>query len=399
MGSPQAAYPVVHVAGTNGKSSTARLAAALVGAHGLAVGSFTSPPLLHPEEQFSAGGEQMSPDELGPALADVAPFVDLAAADATEFEVLTAVAFAWFAERAVEVAVVEAGLGGTGDATNVVQAEVPVLTGVGLDHAEALGGSLAAIAAEKAGIVHPGATLVSGPLPPEAEEPVAARVAATGAAWRRFGRDVRLATVTQAVGGWVVDVEGVYEQYDDVFLPLHGRHQVRNLALAVAAAEELLGRALDPKAVRSAIRGVRVPGRLEVAGADPVVILDVAHNPDGFTALRAALAGEFLPTEWVVVFGARRPRDPAALLAPLRGAVARLFVTAADDAAAIPPDELAGAAASVLPGAAVEQAGSVDEALRRALDAAPAAGGVLVAGSHAVVGEARRLLVDAPGES
>ncbi len=392
MGSPEAAYPVIHVAGTNGKSSTVRLAAAIVGAHGLTVGTFTSPPLLDPEEHFGAGAEQMTPDELGPALADVAAFVDLAGGDATEFEVLTALAFAWFAERAVEVAVVEAGLGGAGDATNVVSAEVAVLTGVALDHADVLGGSLAAIAAEKAGIVHPGATLITGPLPEEAEGPVAARVAATGATWRKFGHDVRLESVTQAVGGWVVDLDGVYERYDDVFLPLHGRHQVRNLGLAVAAAEELLGRALGPRAVRAAVRGVQVPGRLEVAGADPVVILDAAHNPDGVAALRAALAEEFLPTEWVVVFGARRPRDPAAMLAPLRGAVARLVVAAADDPQAVPAGELAAAAATALPGAAVEQAASVAAAVRRALDEAPAAGGVLVTGSHAVVGEARRQL-------
>ncbi len=392
MGSPEASYPVIHVAGTNGKSSTVRLAAAIVGAHRLTVGTFTSPPLLDPEEQFGLGGEPMAPDELGPALADVAPFVELAGGDATEFEALTALAFAWFAERAVEVAVVEAGLGGAGDATNVVHAPVAVLTGVALDHAEALGGSLAAIAAEKAGIVHPGATLVSGPLPPEAEGPVAARVAATGAAWRRLGQDVRLESVTQAVGGWVVDVDGVYERYDDLFLPLHGRHQVRNLAVAVAAAEELLGRALDRRAVRTGVRGVRVPGRLEVMGSDPVVILDVAHNPDGIAALRAALAEEFLPTEWVVVLGGRRPRDPGALLAPLQGAVARLVVTAAADPQAIPAGELAAAAAAALPGVPVEESGTVAEAVGTALDAAPAAGGVLVTGSHAVVGEARRRL-------
>lgn len=389
MGDPQASYPVVHVAGTNGKTSTARLASAIVAAHGLEVGTFTSPPLRHPEEHFAVDGEQMTDAELGPALADVAPFVELVAGDATEFEVLTAVAFSWFVERAVDVAVVEAGLGGTDDATNVVQAEVAVLTNVALDHVDALGGSLGSIAAAKAGIVHPGATVVSGPLPAEAEGPVAARVAATGATWRRINQDVRLDAVTQAVGGWLVDLDGIYEHYDEVFLPLHGRHQVGNLVLAAAAAEELLGRALDPKALRRGVRQVRVPGRLEVVGRDPVVILDVAHNPDGFAALRRALAEEFLPTEWVVVFGARGERDPEAMLAPLAGAVAHVVVTRADDPLAIDPAALRAASEAVLPGVTVELAADVAGAMRLARGVAPTEGGILVAGSHAVVGEAR----------
>ncbi len=390
MAAPQRSYPVVHVAGTNGKTSTTRLTAAIVAAHGLTVGTFTSPPLLAPEEHFTLDGEPMHPDELGPAIADVAPFVTLTGDEATEFEVLTAAAFSWFAERSVDVAVVEAGLGGAEDATNVVHAPVAVITGIGRDHADVLGSSLSEIAAAKAGIVHPGATLVTGQLDAEARAAVAARVGEVGAGWLRGGDEFGLDGLTQAVGGWVADVDGVYERYDEVFLPLHGRHQAANLAVAVAAAEALLGRALAPSSVRSGVAGVRVPGRLEVVGSGPVVLLDVAHNPDGFAALGAALDEEFLPTEWVLVFGARGSRDPEAMLAPLQGAVARLIVTAADDPLAIDPARLAAAGAAALPGVPVERVDGVGAALRRAQDVTPRAGGILVAGSHPVVGEARQ---------
>lgn len=397
MSSPQDAYPVVHVAGTNGKSTTTRLAAAIIGAHGLTVGAFTSPALLEPEEHFEVGGEQMRPEQLGPAVADVAPFVDITGGDATEFEVLTAAAFSWFVERSVDVAVVEAGLGGAHDATNVVGAPVAVITSVGHDHADALGATLSAVASAKAGIVHAGATLVTGPLPAEADGPVAARVAETGAVWRRLGDDFDLASLTQAVGGWVADVDGVYEHYEEVFMPLHGRHQATNLAMAVVAAEELLGRALDPEAVRAGVAATRVPGRLEVISSGPVVLLDVAHNPSGFAALSAALAEEFLPTEWVLVFGARGARDPQAMLRPLRGNVAALVATAAVDPAAHAVAEVAAAGAAALPGVPVEAAASVPEAVARALALAPPEGGVLVAGSHGVVGEARAVLTRPPG--
>ncbi len=396
MGDPQDAYPVIHVAGTNGKTSTARIAAAIVTAHGLAAGEFTSPPLLAVEEQFAFGGIPMTAGELGAAVADVAPFVEAVEAgspEVTEFEVLTAVAFSWFAERAANAAVIEAGLGGTDDATNVVGAEVAALTGVAADHVDVLGPTVAAIAAAKAGIVHDGAVLVSGVLPAAAEGPVAARVAETGATWRRFGADFRLDSVAQAVGGWLVDVDGVYDRYDEVYLPLHGRHQAANLAVAVVSVEELFGRALDPEAVRAGAAAARVAGRLEVVGAEPVVVLDVAHNPAGFAALADALAEEFLPTEWTVVFGARGARDPAAMLEPLRGMVDRLVVAAAVDPLAIDPAVLAAAGSAALAGVPVDLAASVPAAVTAALAAAPGGGGVLVAGSHAVVGEARAVLV------
>ncbi len=391
MGDPQESYPVIHIAGTNGKTTTTRLAAAILDAHGLGTGTFTSPPLAEVEEHFTSGGVQMSGDELGPALGDVAPFVDLVEGDGpaqlTSFEILTAVAFAWFLERSVEVAVVEAGLGGGDDATNVATGRVAVITGIGTDHADLLGPGMAGVAAAKVGILDPGAVLVSGPVPPEAAVVLEERVAVQGASHRRYGADFRV-DAARAVGGWLCDVDGIYERYEDVFLPLHGRHQTVNLALAIAACEELVGRPLAEDGVRQGVAAVRVPGRVEVVGANPAVVLDVAHNPEGAAALAAALTEEFLPTRWVVVFGARGARDPAALLEPLQGKIERLFATAAaGDGAAIAPDAIATAAGGL--GVPVEVAGSVAEGLARALAAAGPAGGVVVTGSHRVVGEAR----------
>ncbi len=397
MGDPQTAYPVVHVAGTNGKSTTTRLAAAILEAHGLAAGTFTSPPLSRVEEHFWAAGQQMTSAELGAAIADVAPFAGVVEGGGgpqlTPFEILTAAAFAWFLERSVDVAVVEAGLGGTDDATNAASGRVAVITGIGADHADVLGADPAQVAAAKAGIVDPGAILVTGPLPEVAEPVVAARVEEVGAARRRYGTDFR-AEATQAVGGWLVDVDGVYERYEDILLPLHGQHQTVNLALAVVACEELLGRALAADAVREGVGAVQVPGRIEVVPGEALVVLDVAHNPDGMAVLAAALTEEFLPTRWVVVFGARGARDPEAMLAPLRGKVERLFATAAADPDAIDAGTVAaGAAAALGPGVAVEEAIPVAAAVARAIVEAGPTGGVVVAGSHGVVGEARDVLL------
>jgi len=250
MGDPQEGYPVIHIAGTNGKSSTVRLAAAIVAGHGLVPGTFISPHLERIEQRFGIAGRDMTPTEFATAVADVAPFVDLYEARQSEgptyFELTAAIAFSWFASQAVDVAIVEVGLGGRLDATNVLAADVAVITGIGSDHTEYLGEHLGDIAAEKAAIVDAGTPLVTGPLPPEAEEAVAARVAAMSAPWRQFDVDFAVDDAALAVGGWLCDVGGIFERYDAVFLPLHGRHQVQNLAVAIAASEDLIGRALEP---------------------------------------------------------------------------------------------------------------------------------------------------------
>jgi dihydrofolate synthase / folylpolyglutamate synthase len=398
MADPHLGYPVIHVAGSNGKTTTSRLAAALLAAHGLTPGLFTSPHLQAVEERFEAGGEPMRPGELAAALTEMRPLVDLFEARTgdgiTYFELTAALAFSWFAERAVEAAVVEVGLGGRLDATNVVDAEVAVITSISLEHTEYLGGTLGAIAAEKAAILGPGRVLVTGDLPPEALEVAGARAAATGSAWLRAGVDFSVSEATRAVGGWLVDLEGVYRPYPEVTLRLHGRHQTANLAVAVAAVEAFFGRALDPAAVAEAAAGARSPGRMEVVRRDPLVMLDGAHNPEGTAALAAALAEEFPQTRWTLVFGAMADKDVPAMLGLLEPAVSSLHATrAADSVRARPAGEVSALAAEVL-GVPVWAHGSVAEAVEAALGSGEP---VLVTGSLYVVGEARSALGLASG--
>lgn len=393
MADPHLGYPVIHVAGSNGKTTTSRLAAALIQAHGLKPGLFTSPHLQAVEERFEVAGEPMQPDEMAAALAELRPFVDLfeerTGDGITYFELTAALAFSWFAERSVDAAVVEVGLGGRLDATNVVDAEVAVITSISLEHTEYLGDTLAAIAAEKAAILGAGRVLVTGHLPPEALEVARARAAATGSAWLRWGVDFSVSQATRGVGGWVVDLEGVYGSYPDVPLLLHGRHQTTNLAVAVAAAEAFFGRALDPAAVAEAAARTRSPGRMEVVRRDPLVILDGAHNPEGTAALAAALVEEFPTTKWSVVLGAMADKDLETMLQSLKPVAASLNAArAADSARARPAAEVAALAAEVL-GVPATAHGSVAEAVSAALgEGRP----VLVTGSLYVVGEARSAL-------
>jgi len=398
MADPQQGYPVIHIAGSNGKTTTSRLAASLLSAHGLTAGLFTSPHLQAVEERFTTAGEVMRPDELAAALDELRPFVEFfeerTGDGVTYFELTAALAFSWFAERAVDAAVVEVGLGGRLDATNVVDAEVAVITSISLEHTEYLGSTLAAIAAEKAAILGPGRVLVTGQLPAEALEVAGARAAATGSTWLRSGVDFSVARAASAVGGWLVDLEGVYRAYPDLPLHLHGRHQVANLAVAVAAVEALFGRALDPAAVAEAAGRTRSPGRMEVVSREPLVLLDGAHNPEGTAALAAALAEEFPTTRWTVVFGAMADKDVPAMLRLLAPTAGSLHAArAADSTRARPADEVAALAAEILGIPAVAH-GSVAEAVAAALEEG---GPVLVTGSLYVVGEARTALGRASG--
>ena len=326
MGDPHRSYPAIHIAGSNGKTTTARLAASLLAAHGLKAGLFTSPHLQAVEERFAVAGETMRAAQLGPALEDVLPFAELyeqrTGDGLTYFELTAALAFSWFATQSVDAAVVEVGLGGRLDATNVLDAAVAAVTSISLEHTEYLGDTVAAIAGEKAAILGPGRILVTGRLPEEALEVAGQRVAATGSAWLRLGVDFSVAEAERAVGGWLVDVDGVYRTYPELRLRLLGRHQTANLAVAVAAVEAFFGRALDPAAVAEAAAATRSPGRMEVVGRDPLILLDGAHNPEGSEALAAALAEEFPTTAWAVVFGAMADKDVPEMLRSLAPAAA-----------------------------------------------------------------------------
>ena len=396
MAQPHRGYAVVHVAGTNGKTSTAHFVAALLAAHDLTVGSFISPHLESLEERFMLNNELMAQDDLAPAVADVAPLADLYEERSGElityFELTTAIAFGWFAEKAVDVAVVEVGLGGRLDSTNVFEDAVAVLTGVSVDHTEYLGETISEIAAEKVAILKPAGSLVTGPLVAEAEKMVAVRVADTGSPWHRLGAEFKLADAEQAIGGWRLDIEGIYETYDDVYLAVHGSHQTRNFTIAIAAAEVLTGRPLDIEAVREAAAGVTLPGRFEILGREPLVVVDGAHNAAGFDALVTTIAEEFPTMEWQLVIGAMRDKDVAAMLGAVSGQVAAVHAVAVQHERAIPADSLATAVEAAL-GQPATAHQSVAEGIAAAKELAGPRGAVLVAGSLYVAGEARSALM------
>lgn len=398
LADPHRGYPIIHITGSNGKTSTARMTAALCGSHGLTPGLFTSPHLQSVAERYEVGGEVMRPEELVAMIEEIGPVIELweqrSGDPVTYFEVTTALAFAWFAERAVDVAVVEVGLGGRLDASNAADAEVAVITTIGIEHTQYLGNTLGDIAREKVAILPEGKTLVTGILPDEAAAVVAARVAEQGAGWLRFGEDFSVGDASQAVGGWLVTVEGIYERYQDLPLPVHGRHQLANLAVAVASVEALFGRALDREAVAGAVAGLRLPGRMEVVRRHPIVMLDGAHNPQGAAGLAAALAEEFPTTRWRLVFGVMADKDLAGMVDALAPAAHAVHAVAADNERALPAAEVAAAFEGRVDGPIEAHAG-VAEAVAAAADTGDP---VLVTGSLYVVGEAREALgLGSPG--
>lgn len=388
---PHLTYPVVHVAGTNGKTTVARLVTALVVGHGLSAGTFTSPHLHRLEERFPVNLVDPTPAELVDVVAEVRPIVDLyetrEGEGPTYFELTAILAFARFAAMAVDAAVVEVGLGGRLDATNVVRPDVAVVTSIGLDHTEVLGSEIAQIAREKLGILKAGtAALVTGDLPPEAAAEATGAADALGVPLIAVGRDVHVDDARIAVGGWMVDVEGVHGRYEDILLPLHGRHQAHNLAVAVAATEAFLGRALSPEDVRVAIGAVASPGRLEVIGRDPLVVVDGAHNPDGMAVAVAAVTEEFTVGRWVVVLGAMADKDLDGMVGHLAGFADEVVTTAVDNERAASPALLARVVGERLTDVPVHAEGDPTTALELATALAGPDGGVLVVGSLYLAG-------------
>ena len=338
LGDPQRGYPVVHLTGTNGKTSTARMVDALLSEIGLRTGRYTSPHLQSATERINIDNRPITPERYVEVYRDVAPFVDLVDArhdvPLSKFEVLTAMGFAAFADAPVEAGIVEVGLGGRWDATNVVDGTVAVITPIGLDHAEYLGTDILGIAREKAGIIKPGAVAVLAAQDKAVAEVLIERCAEVGAQVAREGAEFGVREREIAVGGQRIVLQGLSGSYDEVFLPLHGEHQASNAALALAAVEALTGAGpkspLDPDAVRAAFAGVRSPGRLErvAAGADvATVLVDAAHNPHGARALAAALTTEFRFTRLIAVVAAMRDKDVRGILAELEPVVAEIVVT------------------------------------------------------------------------
>ena len=396
MGRPDEGYPIIHVAGTNGKTSTARLATLLLVAHGLNTGTYTSPHLQKVEERLAINGRMAAEEEFALAVSDVAAFADLrvqAGEDPnTYFELTTAAAFAFFSDQAVNAAVLEVGLGGRLDATNVVDAEVCVLTSIGIEHTEYLGEDVATIAGEKLAIAGANATLISGPLPDQALEVADGRARDLGIHHRHYGKDFSVLDAERGVGGWLVTILGAEETYEDLFLPLHGRYQLVNLANAVAATEALLGRKLDEEAVRDALAVATMPGRMEVLGTHPLVMVDGAHNADGVDALAESLDEEYPTTRWQLVLGVMGDKNVEAMVESLEPLLAGIIATAPKSERAVPPPALAERIRD-LTDVAVIEADDAEIALDMARAEAGPDGAVLVAGSLYLVGEARELLI------
>jgi len=410
LGSPQRGYPVLHIAGTNGKTSVARMLDALLSRIGLRVGRYTSPHLQRVTERISVDGRPISPERYVEAYHDIEPYVAMVDARSpvamSKFEVLTGMAFAAFADAPVDAAVVEVGLGGSWDATNVADATVAAITPVAVDHVNYLGSDITGIATEKAGIIKPGSVAVIAPQSPEVARIIAARSAEVGATVARDGIEFGVLQRDIAVGGQQLKLQGLGGVYSEIFLPLHGAHQARNAVLALAAAEAFFGagghRCLDIDAVRDAFASVTVPGRLERVRTAPSVFLDSAHNPHGAQALAAALREEFAFRKLIAVVGVMRDKDARGILAGLEPALDEVVLTGARSPRAMDVDDLAATAREVFDDSRVMVEYGLPDAIEAAIslvtdtdadaDSDPVSGaGVVITGSVAMVGQARAL--------
>jgi dihydrofolate synthase / folylpolyglutamate synthase len=406
LGEPQRAYPVIHLTGTNGKTSTSRMIDALLRALDLRTGRFTSPHVERMSERISIDGEPLSDEAFVRAFNDVAPYTHLV--DAAEdhplsfFETIVAMAYAAFADAPVEVAVVEVGMGGSWDATNVADAAVAVVLPVAVDHSRYLGATPGAIALEKAGIIKSGAVAVLAEQPPEAGAVLLDRAAEVGARVMREGVDFGVASRVPAVGGQMVSLQGLRARYDDVFLPLYGAHQAQNAAVALAAVESFTGgEVLDADLVKAALAEVTSPARLEIIRRSPTILLDAAHNPHGAEATAAALEDSFTFSPLIGVMGVMGDKDAEGLLAAFEPHLAHLVCTQNSTHRAMPADTLAETAREIYGEHRVTVAPRLADAIDQAATLAEAgavfgggmgSGAVLVTGSVVTAGEARTML-------
>ncbi len=410
LGDPQHSCPVVHLTGTNGKTSATRMVEMLLREMGLATGRFTSPHLRDIRERIAVSGTPISREAFLAAYDDVLPYVEMVDARSvagggpviTYFEMLVAIAYAAFADAPVDVAAVEVGMGGSWDATNVADGAVAVVTPIGLDHQHFLGDTLEEIAAEKAGIVKSGSFMVSAAQEVEAAEVLRERCADVGARPVVEGTDITVLARAAAVGGQLVSLRGMAGDYRDLFLPLFGAHQAQNALLALAAVEAFVGggeRALERDVVEQAFAKFTSPGRFEIVRRSPLVVVDAAHNPHGAATLAAALEDEFAGVALVGVLGVLGDKDAEGILAALEPVLAEVVVSRSTSPRALSPKRLGALAAEVFGDHRV----TIVEDLPDALDAAAgladavasgggAAGAVLVTGSITTVAEARALL-------
>ena len=411
LGEPNKAFPIIHVTGTNGKTSTARMIESVLRAHGLSTGRYTSPHLSRVTERISIDGHPV-PDETFVRIWDeIRPYLEIVDSELeaageprlTYFECLTILGFAIFADQPVNVAVIEVGLGGITDATNVGDGQVSVITPISLDHTDLLGETTEDIAYEKAGIIKPGGYLISAAQPLDAAQVLLDKAKDVGVPFRFEGVEFGVESRTVAVGGQVVSIQGIAGRYPELLVPLHGAHQAQNAAVAVAALEAFFGgeKELDFEVLQEGFSNVTSPGRLEVVRTAPTIVVDAAHNPDGIKASAAALQEAFTFTRLVPVVGVLKEKDAEEILRQLKeslgGMAEEYCFTQSNSPRAVPAAELAELAIELGFGEDnVHTAEKLDDALEWAVERAEAnddlSGGVLVTGSITLVAEARILL-------
>jgi len=416
LGDPQRACPVIHITGTNGKTSTARMSDALLRARGLRTGRFTSPHLVSIRERIVIDGTPISPERFVAAYEEVVPYVKLVderhPVAMSFFEVLTGMAFAVFADTPVDVVILEVGVGGRLDCTNVADGVVAVITPISIDHIRLLGNTVEQIAAEKAGIIKPGAVAVLAQQPLDAAEVLLRYAVEVGATVAREGAEFGVLSREQAVGGQQLTLRGLRGTYEDVYLPLFGLYQAGNAACALAAVEAFAGVSEDPGAaldadlVREAFAKVSSPGRLEVIRRSPTIIIDAAHNPAGMAATVAAIEEAFSFARLSGVFAASGDKDVPGMLAELEPLLTDVVVTRNSSDRSMEPEQTAELAAEIFGEDRVRTASRLDDAIEAAValadeavaETGPGSGGVLITGSVITAGDARRLLGPAGGE-
>ncbi|HEY6811599.1 MAG TPA: folylpolyglutamate synthase/dihydrofolate synthase family protein [Propionibacteriaceae bacterium] len=405
LGDPQRTYPVIHLTGTNGKGSTAAMIESLLRADGLRTGRFTSPHVMSVTERITIDGEPISDERFDNLWREIEPYVvlvdqqEIDGVHMTFFEIITAMAYAAFADAPVDVAVVEVGLGGAWDATNVADADVAVVTPIDLDHTHLLGRTIGEITREKAGIIKPGAHAILAGQSVEAAEILLARCAEVGALPQREGVDFGVIDRRLAVSGQLIRLSAADGSVDDIFLPLYGAHQAANAGQALAAVEAFLGlKALNPDVVREGFAQVHFPGRLELVRRSPAVVLDAAHNPHGAQAAAAAITEAFAFAPLIGVVAVMGDKDARGILEVFEEIMNQVVVTQVASTSRGMPAEVLGELAKEIFGASrVSVVSRLDDAIDQAVALAEedvvGSAGVLITGSVVAIGEARTLLV------
>jgi dihydrofolate synthase/folylpolyglutamate synthase len=399
LGSPELSYPTIHIGGTNGKTTTSRMVDSLLFSMGLRTGRFTSPHLETYRERIAINGQPIDPKELIFAYNDIAAYFDFIDSrfdnPVSFFEAVTALAFAAFAEHPIDIGIIEVGMGGEWDATNVVKADVSVITPIGLDHMEYLGNSLVEIATTKAGIIKEGGFAVLAQQEPDVAVELLRKAAEVGADVAREGLEYSVLSRAVAVGGQLVTIQGLKGVYDDIFIPLHGKHQASNAAAALVAVEVFFGdNELDIDAVREGFAQVSSPGRCEVIHRDPTIILDAAHNPHGSVALVETIESEFTFDEVIGVVGVMGDKDAKGILINFEKFMDSIVVTKNSSPRAMEVSDLELLAREIFGADRVYSAPDLDSAIEKAIkdSVRPLSDetlGIVITGSVVTVGEAR----------